>query len=91
MKIQNGVQINSVDSLTISVHFCLSISVMFTYLVTCGNDSFSSQFMFYSQPMQEPDAYPPVDYPKVKEDLAYGPNKRKALLLQAIRWVRIGI
>ncbi|XP_048780647.2 lisH domain-containing protein ARMC9-like isoform X2 [Ostrea edulis] len=51
----------------------------------------ASQFLRQSiapqiQPMQEPDAYPPVDYPKVKEDLAYGPNKRKALLLQAIRW-----
>lgn len=38
--------------------------------------------------MQEPDAYPPLDFPKVKEDLAGGPNKKKALLLQAIRWVR---
>lgn len=42
----------------------------------------------YRQPMQEPDAYPPLDFPKVKEDLAGGPNKKKALLLQAIRWVR---
>ena len=37
--------------------------------------------------MQEPDAYPPLDYPRVKEDLSNGPDKRKALLLQAIRWV----
>ncbi|XP_062594283.1 lisH domain-containing protein ARMC9-like isoform X1 [Saccostrea cucullata] len=38
------------------------------------------------QPMQEPDAYPPLDYTKVKDDLANGQYKRIALLLQAIRW-----
>ncbi|XP_078338791.1 lisH domain-containing protein ARMC9-like isoform X2 [Crassostrea virginica] len=51
----------------------------------------ASQFLRQSiapqiQPMQEPDAYPPLDYPRVKEDLSNGPDKRKALLLQAIRW-----
>ena len=37
--------------------------------------------------MQEPEAYTPLDYEKVKSDMANAANRRKSLLLQAIRWV----
>ncbi|KAK3104927.1 hypothetical protein FSP39_013356 [Pinctada imbricata] len=39
-----------------------------------------------SQGTQESDALAPLDYEKVKSDLAHAQDRRKALLLQAIRW-----
>ncbi|OWF46707.1 LisH domain-containing protein ARMC9 [Mizuhopecten yessoensis] len=51
----------------------------------------ASQFLRQSiapqqKAMEEPEPYPSLDFTKIKQDMADATNKRKALLLQAMRW-----
>ncbi|XP_033763638.1 lisH domain-containing protein ARMC9-like isoform X2 [Pecten maximus] len=51
----------------------------------------ASQFLRQSiapkqKAMEEPEPYPSLDFTKIKQDMADATNKRKALLLQALRW-----
>jgi len=48
----------------------------------------SYYFIYYRQGKKEPEAHPTLDYTRVKKDLAEAEDRRKALLVQALRWVR---
>lgn len=47
-------------------------------------------FLFAFRKTQDVPLLPSLDYEKLKKDLITGSDRLKALLLQALRWVRTG-
>lgn len=47
-------------------------------------------FPFAFRKLQDVPLLPSLDYEKLKKDLITGSDRLKALLLQALRWVRTG-